>query len=84
MFQQSSYYIEQTNYKLKIVNRVEESVMKKSRVQKIACENWIQGMCVWYQEVSRPQNVSAWSSVGLVKFRTRDLPLGRPALSQLS
>ena len=28
----------QTNYKLKIVNRVEESVMRKSRVQKIACE----------------------------------------------
>ena len=29
----------QTNYKLKIVNRVEESVIRKSRVQKIACEN---------------------------------------------
>ena len=29
----------QTNYKLKIVNRAEESVMRKPRVQKIACEN---------------------------------------------
>ena len=29
----------QTNYKLKIVNRVEEAVMRKARVQKIACEN---------------------------------------------
>ena len=36
----------QTNYKLKIVNRVEESVMRKSRVQKIACENWIEEMRV--------------------------------------
>ena len=29
----------QTNYKLKIVNRFEESVIRKSRAQKIACEN---------------------------------------------
>ena len=29
----------QTNYKLKIVNRFEESVIRKSRMQKIAREN---------------------------------------------
>ena len=29
----------QTNYKLKITNRVEEAVMRKARLQKIACEN---------------------------------------------
>ena len=29
----------QTHSKLKIVNRVEESVMRKSRVQKVAREN---------------------------------------------
>ena len=29
----------QTNYKLKIANRVEEAVMRKARLQKIACEN---------------------------------------------
>ena len=29
----------QTHYKLKIEDRVEEPVMTKSRVQKIACEN---------------------------------------------
>ena len=29
----------QTNYKLKIANRVEEAVMRKERLQKIACEN---------------------------------------------
>ena len=28
-----------TNYKLKIANRVEEAVMRKARLQKIACEN---------------------------------------------
>ena len=29
----------QTNYKLKVANRVEEAVMRKARLQKIACEN---------------------------------------------
>ena len=29
----------QTHYKLKIVNRIEEAVMRKSRVQKFAYEN---------------------------------------------
>ena len=29
----------QTHYKLKIVNRVEETVIRKAGLQKIACEN---------------------------------------------